>query len=91
MKQITAPYSNDVSAPRDERPLAVRLALALIRGYKIFISPYFRGSCRFLPSCADYAAEAIARHGVVRGGWLAARRLTRCHPFCAAGHDPVPS
>jgi putative membrane protein insertion efficiency factor len=91
LKQITAPYSNDVSAPRDERPLAVRLALALIRGYKILISPYFRGSCRFLPSCADYAAEAIARHGVVRGGWLAARRLSRCHPLCAAGHDPVPS
>jgi len=61
LKQITAPYSNDVSAPRDERPLAVRLALALIRGYKILISPYFRGSCRFLPSCADYADEAIAR------------------------------
>jgi putative membrane protein insertion efficiency factor len=91
LKPITEPYSNDVSAPRDERPLAVRLALALIRGYKIFISPYFWGSCRFLPSCADYAAEAIVRHGVVRGGWLAFRRLTRCHPFCAAGHDPVPS
>ena len=58
------------------------------------ISSSFRristGSCRFLPSCADYAAEAIDRHGVVRGGWLAARRLARCHPLCAAGHDPVP-
>jgi putative membrane protein insertion efficiency factor len=68
----------------------VGLALALIRGYKIFISPYFRGSCRFLPSCADYAAEAIDRHGVLRGGWLAARRLVRCQPLCDAGHDPVP-
>jgi uncharacterized protein len=75
----------------DERSMAVRAALTLIRGYKIFISPYFRGSCRFLPSCADYAAEAIARHGLMRGGWLAARRLTRCHPLCNAGHDPVPS
>ena len=91
MKQITEPYSNGVSATGDKQTLAVRLALALLRGYKIFISPYFRGSCRFLPSCADYAAEAIARHGVVRGGWLAARRLTRCQPLCAAGHDPVPS
>ena len=91
MKQITEPYSSVVSATGDKQTLAVRLALALLRGYKIFISPYFRGSCRFLPSCADYAAEAIARHGVVRGGWLAARRLTRCQPLCAAGHDPVPS
>jgi putative membrane protein insertion efficiency factor len=43
-----------------------------------------------LPSCADYAAEAVERHGALAGGWLAARRLARCHPFCAAGHDPVP-
>jgi len=69
---------------------AVWLALALLRGYKIFISPHFAGSCRFLPSCADFAAEAIRRHGVVRGGWLAARRLARCHPLATAGHDPVP-
>jgi len=62
----------------------------LIRGYKILLSPHFRGACRFLPSCADYAAEAIQRHGAVRGGALAIRRLARCHPFCAAGHDPVP-
>jgi uncharacterized protein len=66
-------------------------ALALIRGYKLLISPYFRGSCRFLPSCADYAAEAIARHGLLRGGWLAAMRLARCHPLGEAGHDPVPT
>jgi putative membrane protein insertion efficiency factor len=91
LKQITVPFSNDVSTERDDRTPIVRLALALIRGYKVFISPYFRGSCRFLPSCADYASEAIIRHGVVRGGWLAARRLSRCHPLCAAGHDPVPS
>jgi len=70
--------------------MGVRVALLLLRGYKVFISPYFMGSCRFLPSCADYAAEAIARHGLVRGGWLAARRLARCHPLCEAGHDPVP-
>jgi putative membrane protein insertion efficiency factor len=63
----------------------------LIRGYKLFISPYFfAGSCRFLPSCADYASEAIAIHGLVAGSWLAAKRLVRCHPFCEAGHDPVP-
>jgi len=69
---------------------AVRLVLALLRGYKTFISPHFAGSCRFLPSCADYAAEAVTRHGVVRGSWLAAKRLARCHPLAAAGCDPVP-
>jgi putative membrane protein insertion efficiency factor len=90
LKPITETLLNDAFAAADGRP-GVRLALLLLRGYKYFISPYFNGSCRFLPSCADYAAEAINRHGVVRGGWLAARRLVRCHPFCAAGHDPVPS
>jgi len=62
----------------------------VIRAYKLIVSPLFRGSCRFLPSCADYAAEAFARHGAARGLWLTTRRLARCHPFCAAGHDPVP-
>ena len=70
--------------------MSVRVALMALRAYKFCISPYFRGSCRFLPSCADYAAEAIERYGVLGGGWLAARRLVRCHPLCAAGHDPVP-
>jgi len=74
----------------DSDTIAVRAALALLRGYKVAISPYFRGSCRFLPTCADYAAVAIARHGVIYGTWLAARRLARCHPLCEAGHDPVP-
>lgn len=73
-----------------DRSIGVMAALMLIRGYKIFLSPYFAGSCRFLPSCADYAADAIGRHGLVRGGWLAAKRLARCHPACAGGHDPVP-
>jgi hypothetical protein len=64
--------------------------LGSIDGYKLLISPYFAGSCRFLPSCADYAREAVVRHGALRGTWLAARRLSRCHPLCAGGHDPVP-
>ncbi len=76
------------SAP--EPKLATRLALACLRGYKILVSPLFAGSCRFLPSCSDYAAEAIARYGVLKGSSLAARRLARCHPLCAGGHDPVP-
>ena len=90
MKPITEPCSNAASGRHADWRPGVRLALALIRGYKILISPYFTGSCRFLPSCSAYAAEAIDRHGVVRGGWLAARRLMRCHPLCTAGHDPVP-
>jgi len=70
--------------------MAVRAILAFLRGYKTAISPLFRGSCRFLPSCADYAAEAVERHGVLRGTALAFWRVARCHPLCKAGHDPVP-
>jgi putative membrane protein insertion efficiency factor len=69
----------------------VRVGLGLVRGYQLLISSYFTGSCRFLPSCSEYAAVAIERHGLARGCWLAARRLARCHPLCEAGHDPVPS
>jgi hypothetical protein len=63
----------------------------LIRAYKLTLSPFFAGSCRFVPGCADYAAEAIARHGVLGGGWLAAKRLGRCHPLGGHGYDPVPT
>jgi len=90
LKLNTETSSNAALAENASPSLGVRVALLLLRGYKVFISPYFWGSCRFLPSCADYAAEAIARHGLIRGGWLAARRLARCHPLCEAGHDPVP-
>ncbi|MBM3809769.1 MAG: membrane protein insertion efficiency factor YidD [Acidimicrobiia bacterium] len=75
--------------PRDPRMLS-RTALALIRLYKLTLSPWFSGSCRFVPGCADYMSEAIARHGVRRGGWLGTKRLCRCHPFGGHGHDPVP-
>jgi uncharacterized protein len=67
-----------------------RLALALIRGYQRFLSPFLGPSCRFHPTCSAYAVTAIERHGLVRGGWLALRRIGRCHPFSAGGHDPVP-
>lgn len=70
--------------------LAQRLALAVLRLYKLAFSPLFAGSCRFLPSCSEYAAEAIRQHGVLRGAVLAAGRLARCHPFAASGVDPVP-
>jgi putative membrane protein insertion efficiency factor len=69
---------------------AQRVVLGLLTVYKGFFSPMFAGSCRYLPSCSEYAREAVCRHGVLRGGWLAARRLARCHPAGSSGFDPVP-
>ena len=70
--------------------LSQRGALGAIRAYKLLFSQYFVGSCRYVPSCSQYAGEAIAVYGVIRGSWLAMRRLARCHPLGASGHDPVP-
>jgi uncharacterized protein len=70
--------------------LAGRVVLRLIRFYRTAISPALPPSCRYTPTCSAYAVEAIERFGVGRGGWLAMRRLLRCHPFHAGGHDPVP-
>ena len=67
-----------------------KFLLGLIRLYQLTLSPIFGGQCRFTPSCSRYAAEAIRRHGSWRGGWLAMRRIARCHPFCDGGYDPVP-
>jgi len=64
--------------------------LVLIRFYQRWISRYTPPACRFFPSFSEYAAQAVERYGLVRGGWLAMRRVFRCHPFHAGGHDPVP-
>lgn len=64
--------------------------LLLIRGYKRFISPLLPPSCRFYPTCSDYAYEAIEKHGVIKGGRLAVWRVLRCNPFGKGGIDPVP-
>lgn len=69
---------------------AQRIALALIRGYQLLFSPMYAGSCRFVPSCSHYAAEAVSIHGALRGSVLAVRRLARCHPLGGKGLDPVP-
>jgi putative membrane protein insertion efficiency factor len=76
--------------PRADLSGVQRVALALLRGYKVIFSPLFAGSCRYIPSCSDYAAEAIQRFGVTRGCLLAARRLGRCHPLGGHGFDAVP-
>ena len=68
-----------------------RLLLQAIRLYQATLSRSFPPACRFVPSCSEYAHEAIARHGVLRGGWLGLKRLARCQPRGPVGYDPVPS
>ena len=68
-----------------------RLLLTLIRFYRRHISPHFPPSCRYIPSCSAYAMEAIEKYGAAKGGWLALKRLLRCHPFYKGDfYDPVP-
>jgi uncharacterized protein len=67
-----------------------QLAGGMIRAYQLLVSPVLPPSCRFTPSCSQYALEAVTRYGALRGTWLAARRLARCHPFHPGGFDPVP-
>jgi putative membrane protein insertion efficiency factor len=63
--------------------------ILIIRGYQRAVSPYLPRSCRFRPTCSEYAREAIDRFGAARGSWLALKRLLRCHPFHPGGYDPV--
>ncbi len=66
------------------------IPMAAVRAYQLVLSPLLPPACRYFPSCSQYALEAFERHGVLRGGWLAARRIGRCHPFHPGGYDPVP-
>ena len=70
--------------------LSVLVLQVLIRVYQLLLSPLLPPSCRYLPSCSDYAVEAIGRHGAIVGVGLAARRFARCHPWGSSGYDPVP-
>jgi putative membrane protein insertion efficiency factor len=70
-------------------PLA-RLAALPVHAYRLLISPWLGANCRYQPTCSSYALEALEKHGAARGGWLALRRILRCHPGGGSGYDPVP-
>ena len=94
-RPVARRIDSSAGARRPERSfagneLSTRLCLLAVRAYQSTLSVFFRGSCRFQPSCSQYALEAIERHGARRGAWLALTRLLRCQPFAAAGFDPVP-
>jgi len=67
-----------------------RIACGVVRGYQLLVRPLLPAACRFQPSCSEYARAVLSGHGVIRGGWLALRRLARCHPFNPGGYDPPP-
>lgn len=71
------------------RQVAKFVVLEMLRGYKWAISPWLPPACRYVPTCSEYAMEAVERYGVLRGGWMAFVRVMRCHPFAAGGFDPV--
>ena len=70
--------------------VGARVALAAICFYQSHVSPLFGARCIYVPTCSEYARQAIARYGLPKGGWLALRRIARCHPLHAGGYDPVP-
>ena len=63
--------------------------LFLIKAYRSYVSPFLPPSCRFYPTCSQYAQEAVGRYGVLKGGWLSVKRVSKCHPLHAGGYDPV--
>lgn len=66
-----------------------RVVIALLRGYKLVVSPLLPSACRYYPTCSEYMVEAIRKYGVLKGTWLGLKRLGRCHPFHEGGYDPV--
>lgn len=88
--QAVAAAQDEASAATAQRSIAARALIVVINGYRLVISPWIGPRCRFLPTCSDYALDALAQYGAIRGGWLTVRRLARCHPFGGSGFDPVP-
>lgn len=70
--------------------IVARLAVLMIRGYQVTLAPLLPSACRYQPTCSAYAIEAVERYGAVRGAWMGAWRILRCHPFARGGYDPVP-
>ena len=68
-----------------------RMLIGLVKGYRLFLSPWLGSSCRFEPTCSAYSLQALAIHGAAVGSYLTVHRLARCHPWCDGGHDPVPT
>jgi uncharacterized protein len=66
------------------------ILIAVLKGYKLLISPWLPSACRYAPTCSEYMLDAVARHGAARGFWMGLKRLGRCHPFHEGGYDPVP-
>jgi uncharacterized protein len=67
-----------------------RMLMAVVRGYRLMLSPWLGNACRFEPTCSRYSLAALEKHGALAGSYLTVHRLLRCHPFCDGGHDPVP-
>ena len=67
-----------------------KLLIGLVKGYRLFLSPWLGSACRFEPTCSVYSLEALKQHGAGVGSYLTLKRLGRCHPWCSGGHDPVP-
>ena len=99
MRSATEPPPRGAFAPepalprlgRQARSIPGRLLVGLVQVYRLAVSPVMAPSCRYWPSCSEYAIEALRRHGAAQGSWLTARRLCRCHPWSAGGIDEVPT
>ncbi len=76
-------------AQRQAISLAARPLVMLVRLYQVSLGPFMGGHCRFLPTCSQYAIDALTAHGALRGSWMTVRRISRCHPFGGGGYDPV--
>jgi len=82
--------AEDDTQQQKKRSLLAWFFVGLVRFYQYFLSPVLGQNCRYQPTCSAYAVEAISAHGALKGGWLAAKRIGRCHPFGGFGYDPVP-